>query len=164
MSSKVSIKELMECIELSMGQLDEFEAYNNYINVKTGKIVSVPAKFLGMVEDGEEPNGLPDWQVEDYKIAEDIVDNYEDYVNIPNEDEIREYDIMEGFCYSYKDKKVSEELCNSIDGRGAFRKFKQLIYDKGIYDEWYEYRDNKFIEKIIEWCERNDIDYVDDTK
>lgn len=164
MSNKVSIKELMECVELSMGELDEFSEYHNYINVKTGKIVSVPARFIGMAEDGEEPEGLADWEKDDFEAAVEIIENEEDYIDISISEDIREYDIMEEFCYSYKDKEISKELCNSINGSGAFRRFKGILYDKGIDDQWYEFRDNKFVEKIIKWCEGNDIEYIDDTK
>ncbi len=164
MSNKVSIKELMECVELGMTQLDEFEEYYSYINVKTGKIVSVPLKFIGMAEDGDEPEGLADWEQDDFDAGVDIVDNEDDYIHICISDDIREYDIMDEFCNSYEDKKISKELCDSINGRGAFRSFKGLIYEKGIEDKWYEFRDNKFIQKIIKWCEGSDIEYIDDTK
>ncbi|WBW95592.1 UPF0158 family protein [Oceanirhabdus sp. W0125-5] len=161
MSNKVSIKELKECIELSTGELEEFEPYNIFINMKAGEVVSVPTKFIQMIENGENPEDLEEWEVSDFKICEDIVKNSDNYVDIPNEDEINEDDIMREFCFSFKDKKVLEELSIAINGDNPLRKFKNILYEKGIYDEWYDYLDEKFIEKIQAWCERNNIDYVE---
>ncbi|MCM1988256.1 UPF0158 family protein [Oceanirhabdus seepicola] len=160
MSNKVSIKELKDCIELSTGELEEFEPYNIFINIKTGEIVSVPTKFIKMVENGEKPEGIKEWEEADFKTTEDIVKNSEDYKDIPTENEINEYDIMKEFCFSYKENKMREELSSAINGDSPLRNFKNIIYDKGIYNEWYEYLDNKFVEKVIEWCERNNIEYI----
>ena len=160
MSNKVNIKELKECIELSTGELEEFEPYNIYINIRTGEIVSVPTKFIKMVENREEPEGIEEWEEVDFKTTEDIVKNSEEYKAIPTEDEINEYDIMREFCFSYKDNKLNEELSSAISGESSLRNFKNIIYDKGIYDEWYEYLDVKFVEKVKEWCEINNVEYT----
>ncbi|MFA9398227.1 MAG: hypothetical protein ACERKV_08175, partial [Clostridiaceae bacterium] len=158
MSNEISIKELMECVELNSDQLDEFELYKTYINIKTGEIVTVAEKFLKMInhgEDVEKVEAIEDWQIGDYEIAEDIIENHEKYIHIINyediNEDINEDDIMKEFCLSYKDENINADLSDVIKENGNLREFKKIIYDKGIYDEWYQYRDNKFAEKIIQW-------------
>lgn len=66
---------------------------------------------------------------------------------------------MEDFVLSINDNKLSDELYYAIKGSGAFRRFKDLIQRYGIADDWYKYRDNKYREIAIQWCEENDMEY-----
>lgn len=51
-----------------------------------------------------------------------------------------------------------EILDRAIRGRGAFRRFEDKVYDLGLEQKWYQYRD-KAHEKIArQWCEENGID------
>jgi len=70
---------------------------------------------------------------------------------------------MEKFITSLSSTKVRESLWNAIKDRGAFRRFKDCINRFGITDQWYRYRDRAVKQFIIEWCEVEDIPYVDDT-
>ena len=70
----------------------------------------------------------------------------------------------EEFCGSLDDGRLSDILNNSIQGRGAFRRFKDNIHRYGIAEDWYRYRDDSLRKIAIEWCEENGINYVDDTR
>jgi len=76
--------------------------------------------------------------------------------------EINEYRIMEDFSKSIEDPRISEELSNAIKGRGAFRRFKDNIVRLGIADRWYNYKEEAFKRIAIEWCEDNNIDYINE--
>lgn len=67
---------------------------------------------------------------------------------------------MEEFCGSIKNDRVSNALYSSIQGRGAFRRFKDTIIRFGVEDDWYKFREEALKQIAIEWCEENEIMYV----
>lgn len=76
------------------------------------------------------------------KECEAIIDGYdENYIPIPSKFDINEYSIMEEFCIDIDDDKLNDELYSAIKGRGAFRRFKDLIQRNGLADDWYTYRE-----------------------
>lgn len=47
------------------------------------------------------------------------------------EGKINESKIMENFCYSQKDDKLRNKLCDPIDVKGVFRRFGDAIIQHG---------------------------------
>ena len=45
-------------------------------------------------------------------------------------------------------------------GKGAFRRFKDSVIRLGLDQRWYQWRDEAYKKKAIEWCEENGITYV----
>jgi len=149
MKKSVDLNRLIE--EMDM----QFEDYKILVNKKTGEIVTVSSDNLGNIEDGEiEPpyTGYQDWEKEELKLCEEIIDNYNDYVKIPSE-------IMEDFCYSLEDNKLRNKMCQAINGRGAFRRFKDNLSYYDIEEEWYKFKEERLKEIAIKWCEDNYLEY-----
>ena len=46
-------------------------------------------------------------------------------------------------------------------GRGAFRRFKDKLYDLNLEKQWYQYRDEAYEKIARQWCERHKIDIVE---
>lgn len=157
MNKPVDLIELVEQMDM------QCEEYSIFVNKANGVIFTVSADKLRDVEDGETVppyDGYQDWEKEELRDCESIIDDDDEiYVEIPSKYDIHEYSIMEEFCLSIADNKLSDELYYAIRGNGAFRRFKDLIQRHGIADDWYKYRDNKYREIAIEWCEENDIEY-----
>jgi hypothetical protein len=101
----------------------------------------------------------PDWQQDSIRKAKEILES-NDFVQLPSQFDIHEYSIMERFGQQYEDSRTSAELLRSIRGDGAFRRFKDTLYDLGIQDEWYEYRRNEFEEIAVEWLKAEQIPYA----
>jgi hypothetical protein len=104
---------------------------------------------------------LPDWKQEDRLVAEDVIEHFETYKELPTKYEINEYEIMEDFCLTVQDHRKQDELLGSIKGKGVFRRFKDMIIEFDIEDEWYSFRENRFREIAIKWCEVNGIRYIE---
>ena len=85
-----------------------------------------------------------------------------DFVQLPTQYDIHEYDIMKRFCRSREDDAERDLLLDAIAGRGAFRMFKSTIHRKGIEQEWYRYRDAALRRIAAEFLEEHGIAYVDD--
>ena len=47
----------------------------------------------------------------------------------------------------------------AINGRGAFRRFKDTVNRYGIEDQWYAFRDAGYAAVARRWCEENDVEY-----
>lgn len=51
-------------------------------------------------------------------------------------------------------KNMAEQ---AIRGKGAFRRFKDCLFDLGMEQEWYKYRDACYEKIAREWCEKHGI-------
>ena len=130
----------------------------NYLNKKTGEIIPVSQEEMDAAENEEDIEDFPDWQQDSIKTAQEILAT-DDYISLPSQFDIHEYNMMERFCLSVKDEKISDILYSAIKGRGAFRRFKDRILEYGVEQDWYQYRDNAYREMAKEWCENNNIEF-----
>jgi len=145
-----------------------------YLNKVTGNIITVTEDDVAMVEmdneleeEMEEGNDDPggevlDVEAEHYQDVKRILASDPDYLELPSRFEIHEYEIMERFCLSIPDGKVSDILLRKIRGSGAFRRFKDTIYQYNLEPDWFAYRDEAYKEIAIVWLESHDIAYSDD--
>lgn len=76
-------------------------------------------------------------------------------------EDINEYRIMEEFIYELPAGKNQDVLAGAIQGRGAFRRFKDKLYDLNLEKQWYQYRDEAYDKIARQWCERHKIDVVE---
>ncbi len=102
----------------------------------------------------------PEWKQDSIKIAKDIITTT-DYIKLPDDYEINDYQIMEDFCLSLEDEELSNKMYDSIQGNGAFRRFKDNIYKCDIAEKWYDYQNKRFREIAINWCERNGLEILE---
>lgn len=68
---------------------------------------------------------------------------------------------MEEFIYELPEGKNQDVLARTIQGRGAFRRFKDKLYDLNLEKHWYQYRDEAYEKITRQWCERHKIDIVE---
>ncbi len=105
---------------------------------------------MSAAEDGDPLEDYPDWQRESIQLASDVLFT-DDYLPLPSQYDIHEYEIMKRFCYTIEDDELRDRLLYGISGRGAFRIFKDTIYEYGITENWFEYRYQAFREIAIDW-------------
>lgn len=97
----------------------------------------------------------------DWLENEEEYDEDDDYIDLPDSYHINEYQMMENFVYSLPKGKNQTILYNAIQGRGAFRRFKDKLYEIGMTKTWFDYRDRQYKEIALEWCEENDIEVIE---
>jgi hypothetical protein len=132
---------------------------HSYLDKRTGTVVSISDEEIQAAEDSEPIEDFPEWQQGLIRIAKKILAETGGYIGLPSKFDIHEYSIMERFCLSIDDSEISDTLYSLIKGRGAFRRFKDALYEYNLSDDWYKYRNNALKEIAIEWCRENDIEF-----
>ncbi len=89
---------------------------------------------------------------------------FDDLIMLPNQAEINEYDMMATFVETLKEDDKKKILTVALNGPGAFRRFKDCVYDLGINKDWFRYRDIEYKKIAIKWCQDNNLQYIDDYK
>jgi hypothetical protein len=148
----VKLDDLISEIEIQMD-----ETYT-YINTQTGEVITLSREEMRVAEDEEPLDKYPDWQRENIEQAIKIIeDENEAYLDFTLRNEYHEYEIVEEFIGTLSDDEVREELFGAIQGRGAFRRFKDGIIEHDVEKQWYEFKEKKLKELVIEWCEEKGL-------
>ena len=151
---RVKLADILEGMDF---QSDE---RSSFLNLITGDVVAITDEELRAAENDAPLEDFPEWQHDAIRIAKDIVET-DHYLPLPDRFEVNEYQIMERFCLSVDDEDMRADLCDTIRGRGAFRRFKDRMQMYGMADEWYQYRDAALREIAIAWCEEHGIPYTE---
>ena len=132
---KVKLTEVIDALDFTN---DEIEYYYNPDN---GEI------FMSNIGEFENLN-------------EDELDElFEKSIMIPTRYDINEYEMMEDFAETIKDTRLQNQLYISLNGSGAFRRFKDTCINYDIIDDWYKFRDERYKELAINWCKDNNIEF-----
>jgi hypothetical protein len=91
---------------------------------------------------------------------EDALNDSDSYIPLPREYEIHEYQIMENFVNSLEDEDEAPELLNSMQGKGAFRRFKEKVSLLSLEDRWYNHREEAYEKIALEWCVKNGVKVI----
>ena len=73
-----------------------------------------------------------------------------------------DYDIMLQFIYEIDNIELKMFLISKVNGHGAFKRFRIAIDTYSLTEKWYKFRDEKYKEIAINWCENNHITYEKD--
>ena len=84
---------------------------------------------------------------------------FEKSIMLPTRYDINEYEMMEDFAETIEDTRLQNQLYISLNGSGAFRRFKDTCINYDIIDDWYKFRDERYKEVAINWCKDNNIEF-----
>lgn len=97
------------------------------------------------------------------KVNDDFL--YDDsLISLPDKYQINEYKIVKKFIDTIKDETIKNQLLIIIQGKGAFRRFKDSCINYNIIDKWYDFRNIAYYELAKEWCSCKNITFDDDVK
>ena len=119
---------------------------DSWINIKTCEVYTME-DFDIMNLDGDE--------IDEFISESDI---YE----LPSRYELNEYGDMLTFAKSQSDEKTKQVLLKSLNGKGAFSRFKAEIANLNLRNEWFKYKDKMLKEKVLKWLLDNNIEYKND--
>lgn len=93
-------------------------------------------------------------------LTEDEIDElFEKSLILPTQYEINEYQIIVEFIETIDKPEIKNNLQRLIQGKGAFRRFKDYCFEINIIQDWYKYKNERYKEIAIEWCEQNELEY-----
>ena len=139
---KIGLDELYSAMEDSSYE-DEY-----YLDLETGEIL-----FISDYMDDEETGKLKD------QVEEDS-DRYE---RIPEAESHEGYEDMVEFIATVKDERLVELLEVAINGKGAFRRFKDVLLNYPEEREsWFQFKDDRMEEKALEWLDDIDVSLIEE--
>ena len=131
----VTLEKIMEGLEMVKGITD------CYYNPEKDEI------FLSDIGEHEELN------------EDELDEPFEKSIILPTQYEINEYQMMVDFIETIDNLEIKNNLKKLIQGRGAFRRFKDYCAEMNIIQEWYDFRDKRYKEIAIGWCKQNELKY-----
>lgn len=81
------------------------------------------------------------------------------FISIPRRTSREGWKQMKRFILSLddQDEKTQNLLLNTIQGKGAFGRFKDAMYDIGLQDRWYDFKNREDRRKALEWLRGEDL-------
>ena len=129
----------LDMLETAMEDSDLSNRY--FLNLVSGKVVFF-SDDLGLSE-------------EDELLSEEI-DESDDYVAVDRISSHEAYQWMVDFVdemVAPTDENAAEKLSIALEGKGAFRRFKDTLYrvDEKWQQAWYQFRDKQLKDAVEEW-------------
>lgn len=146
----------------AMDQLER-DLIDFYLDKQTGHVVVIGEEFLdGELHDEEEGGAeTPAWCLDSRDLGRRIREDeaQEQFVRIPELDRGRSFRLMEGFIDLVASPRLRQKLQTAINGRGAFRRFKDVLLDHPqVRQHWFDYELEQKRNFAREWLESIEIE------
>jgi hypothetical protein len=177
----------MRKLKIDLGDLafafeSGFHELSNYLDLETGEIVVVTddtrrelEEIYEEMEAGEREDAsalarhldglnLPAWQKQMMLQADQVERDYGTrFVAVPHVDSHEAYGDMEDFIATVRNPHLRELLEVAIMGRGAFRRFKDVLLNYPREEKrWFAFQEARMFERVREWLEEYDVEPTDD--
>ena len=130
-----------------------------FLDRRTGEVEMITDEDWTAAEKDELISEYPEWQRESILKAREIQSS-DNFVELPSKVEIDSHEIMERFCHGYPNPQISQKLSAVINGKGASRRFNDMIDDLGIRGEWNRFERQSLEDLAIEWLEDEGIPFT----
>jgi hypothetical protein len=125
--------------DLCQAMDDSSYEHDYYLDLETGDILFVSENM----DDGESG-----------KLKDQIEEGSDRYELVPKADSNEGYGDMEDFIYTVEDEHLAELLMVAINGRGAFRRFKDVLLNyPEARDRWFSFKDKRVQQRALEWLD-----------
>jgi hypothetical protein len=152
------------------------ELVSYYLDVETGELVFVTEETASLRESiyeeyydkqsktvdwvkAFEEEGIHDWQQDAVLDAERVEAGFGDrFIRVPSEGSHEGYNDMEAFIDTVSAPRLQERLEQAIQGRGAFRRFKDVLLDfPAERERWFGFKSERQQQRVREWLESIEI-------
>ena len=93
-----------------------------------------------------------------YDDLPDYLDDSDDYIGIPHKNDL---DLGKPLIMDFVHSQCPEEIdrvLSIFSHRGAYGRFKDLLEQKALLDEWYAFEQQRTRQALLLWCEENSIE------
>ena len=136
----VDLSAIAEAVNNSM------EAWTEILDIRTGEVLSLPNDDNEYVDRDEETEEK--WEE---------VERSGWYIALPDEHELREVDIMRSFARDMENERIGKNLLNASYGKGLYRRFRDMLYEYGLTEQYEQYKKDTYYEYFSEWCRGNGL-------
>ena len=147
--NKIKLSDLIEAIEFHSDE------HHSFIDLKNNQMCFFSDSALSCAEDNDD--NYPDWQEEEIQAAKRYLDDDSHFLALPSQYDVNEYGMMEDFAYTLDNEHQKESLLIALQGKGAFRRFKDMAIHLGLEKEWYHFRDEQYKRFVLDWCKSENI-------
>ncbi len=171
----VNMEELIDA--LSQSQESEMLWF---LDTLTGEVVTVGSEYLSDEDDDDHADALdldedddladaedatpahdePDWIRQERETARRINEGGDRYREIEPLDSHEAYRFMEAFIDTLDNAKLRDGLTRAIQGRGAFRHFKDALSDHNLLERWAAFEQERYLQCARDWLESVGIEPV----
>ncbi len=149
----------IELSEIISAMEDQGDLVHAYFDRHSSQTVTITEDDIAAARNPDWAKEAPDWQRENIAMVRLIEEEATDrFVPLPDRFEINEWKMMERFALSLGDSYTADALLGAIRQRGAFRRFKDMVYQRGLADRWYAFRDEEYRRVAIGWCREHGIE------
>jgi hypothetical protein len=88
----------------------------------------------------------------------DDLDENDDYLWIPHRNDL---DLGRNLVFAFVEQRLSsaiERVYGFFQSAGAYGRFRDLLEENGLLEDWYEYEAGQARAAILEWCKENNIE------
>lgn len=105
---------------------------------------------------------LPDWQKDALLEADQVELGYgERYISVPKADSRQGYRDMERFIGTVRDERLQDRLWRAISGRGAFRRFKDVLYNYPQERErCFAFKGDRVQQRVVGWLASEGVEPI----
>lgn len=97
----------------------------------------------------------------DFGVDEALHGDPDDWLEIPQVSSREGWKAMEAFA-QMRPPRQREQLLDAIRGRGAFRRFRDRVYQFGCESEWFAYQRGVMAEQARSWLREEGLAFEDD--
>lgn len=141
--------------------------HSYWLDKQTGQVILIDDEVADALREGEDLADWPDWQREMAKEIKPVLralgelpdeeageNDAERFVEIPQQDSSAGYEVMEDFAETVADPHLRELLAVALHGKGAFRRFKDVLLGfPAERERWFAFSNDRLRERIKEWAE-----------
>jgi hypothetical protein len=178
--ARIDLKDLAETVDSLPDEM------SGYLDLETGKAIVVDpearrelegiwetmpehltgAAYEAVFAEALERRNVPDWMREQIREADAVESGFGTrYIELPDVTSRDGYRDMEAFIETVDNPGVQQRLWAAIEGRGAFRPFKDtLTRYPAERERWFAFRDQRSRARILAWLADEDIEPIEETE
>ena len=166
--------------ELVVALADNSAELHHYLDLETGRVILIPGESdreLDQIyeetcrEDGSRAVPLEDyledrdeyeWQKEMLLLADEVRQRRRTrYIRVERDDPYGDYADMERFISKVEDPQLRDRLWRAIKGRGALRRFKDLLFERpDVREDWFAFKNEQDWQRAEAWLATRDIEPI----
>lgn len=148
--TSVTLLDIVDALEM------QSDTITSYLNLRCGEVILVAEESLMAAQEGECNCPLTGKPLDEIKA---MLAEPQDYLKLPTQFDINEFEIMERFAASVTDSSQCDTLLTALRMRRPFRHFKDAVHRLGLAENWYMFRTREFEQIAVGWCKIHGIAY-----